>query len=100
MNEYPDTHELECLECGGKFVPTRTWQKFCKRRGNKCRTDYNNREKLGGIKLPRFLREQLEELANSQDKTMSQMAAEIMHNVLNPGQAPLSDADVWGKDTQ
>lgn len=99
MNESHDTTELDCLECGGKFVPARDWQKFCRRRGNKCRTDYNNREKLCGIKLPAFLREQLEDLANSQDKTVSQMAAEIMHNVLNPGQAPLEDSDIWGKDT-
>lgn len=90
--------ELICLECGGKFIPSLAWQKFCRRRGDKCRMDYNNREKLKGIKLPRFLREQLDDLANSQEKTTSQMAAEIMHNALNPGQGPLSNEDIWGKD--
>jgi hypothetical protein len=43
----PDWNKLnQCKECRKFFVAKTNWQKFCKFNGDKCRNDYNNRERV------------------------------------------------------
>jgi len=81
-----------CPECEQSFAPDRSWQRFC---SNKHRIQYHNREKLGGIHIARPLLAELESLAEAQQTSVTEMANRILHNALNPGSRPLTDAEIY-----
>jgi len=85
-----------CIECGKPFTRLKPNQRFCP--GGKCRVQYHNREKKGGLMLTEKLRWGLRSLADAHDVSENEMACRIIHQVLNPDGRPLDDAEIYGKD--
>jgi len=83
---------MNCLWCNVGFEPERPWQKFC------CkdhRVQFN--AKAAGYRLPHFLDRELKEMAEAQQVSNLEMLCKIVHQTINPGQQPLSDGIIYGK---
>lgn len=83
---------MKCLWCKKEFRQTRRWHKFC---SADCRIKFNKKCSLGYV-LPLMLENELSALADSQQISNIEMLCKILHQIMNPGARPLSDAEIYG----
>lgn len=58
MKKSHHNQQVACLNCGRKFMPKRSWHKFC---STKCRVEYWYKEKIKEDKL-KIVEERIEKI--------------------------------------